>query len=67
MNTCDSAVAKWRKSSFSQNGDCVEIAFKDEEVLIRDSKRPGESVLVFTYSEWSAFLAGVRSGEFDQS
>lgn len=67
MTSCDSAVAKWRKSSFSQNGDCVEIAFKDEKVLVRDSKQPDESFLIFTSSEWSAFLAGVSNGEFDQS
>jgi Domain of unknown function (DUF397) len=67
MTSCDGAVAEWLKSSFSQNGDCVEIAFKDKKVLVRDSKRPHESFLIFTSSEWSAFLAGVRNGEFDQS
>ena len=67
MATFDDTAAKWRKSSFSQNGDCVETAFSAGRVLVRDSKRPDESVLAFTSSEWSAFLAGVRNGEFDQS
>jgi hypothetical protein len=67
MTSCDGAVAEWHKSSFSQNGDCVEIAFKDKKVLVRDSKQTDESFLIFTSSEWSAFLAGVRNGEFDQS
>jgi hypothetical protein len=34
-------------------------------VAVRDSKDPAGPVLTFTAPEWSAFLAGVRDGEFD--
>ena len=57
----------WRKSSASGGGgDCVEVAFgADGGVYVRDSKAPDQQVLAFTHSEWTAFLTGVRNGEFD--
>jgi hypothetical protein len=56
----------WRKSTASQNGDCVEVAFSGGSVLVRDSKDAQSPVLSFTSSEWVAFLAGARNGEFNQ-
>lgn len=54
----------WRKSSFSEAEDgCVEFAVQDGSVLMRDSKNPAGSVLVFTPTAWSDFLAAVASGE----
>jgi Domain of unknown function (DUF397) len=47
------------------SGDCVEVAFADPEVIVRDSKAPDEASLRFNAKEWTAFLAGVRDGEFD--
>ncbi|WP_442943274.1 DUF397 domain-containing protein [Nocardia sp. NBC_00565] len=35
------------------------------EVGVRDSKNPTGPALVFTPSEWDAFAAGVREGEFE--
>jgi hypothetical protein len=67
MTTFNNTAGKWRKSSFSQNGDCVEITFSGGKVLARDSKRPDECVLTLTFSGWSAFVAGVRSDKFGQS
>ena len=54
----------WTKSTFSGNGNCVEVAFGLEgTVLVRDSKHPEGSYLVFTGAEWAAFTAGVAAGE----
>ena len=64
----DTAGAVWRKSSFSNgNGnDCVEIAgLADGGTAVRDSKNPTGGILQFTAGEWSAFVKGVREGEFD--
>lgn len=55
----------WRKSSFSGNGNCVEVALTDHGIGVRDTKDREGPVLRFTPDEWVAFVAGVRNGEFD--
>ena len=55
----------WRKSTASGGGNCVEVSFAGAAVVMRNSRNPEGSVLRFTLSEWEAFLAGVRDGEFD--
>jgi hypothetical protein len=61
----DLSCAEWRTSSLSgSNGQCVQVAFLDENVAVRDSKDPDGSVLVFTPGEWKSFVDGVHLGEF---
>lgn len=55
----------WRKSKASEAGNCVEVAFSGELVLIRHSQRPSGPTLSFSLPEWEAFLTGARRGEFD--
>jgi Domain of unknown function (DUF397) len=62
----DLSTASWRKSSWSNANGCVEVAFVEDRVAVRDSKHRGGPVLVFTAQEWAAFLGGVRDGEFDR-
>jgi hypothetical protein len=54
----------WRKSTFSGDSGCVDVAASHGQVLVRDSKDPSGAVLHFNVEEWEAFLAGVHSGEF---
>lgn len=57
----------WKKSSRSNgNGgnNCVEVAFLDTGVAVRDSKNPDGPKLMFTPAEWDAFVAGAADGEF---
>jgi hypothetical protein len=64
----DLTGAVWHKSTRSggNGGDCVEVAVNlPGLVAVRDSKDPDGGTLVFTPSEWAAFLDGVREGEFD--
>ncbi|RNI00935.1 DUF397 domain-containing protein [Micromonospora aurantiaca] len=57
----------WRKSTRSGGADnCVEVATStDRHIGVRDSKSPDGGILVFSPGEWSAFVKGVRDGEFD--
>lgn len=57
----------FQKSSWSKNNPktCVEVARKKEGVAVRDSKDPESEILFFSNEEWSAFIQGVKGGEFD--
>lgn len=58
--------AAWLTSSFCDLDGCVQVAkLADGQVAVRDTKNESQSPLVFTADEWSAFVAGVRAGEFD--
>ncbi|MFC8129202.1 DUF397 domain-containing protein [Streptomyces sp. NPDC057302] len=51
-------TAEWRKSSYSNGsgGECVEVAAAERTVLVRDSKRPGGSLIAVRPYAWSGFL-----------
>ena len=61
----DLSTASWSKSSWSGVNGCVEVAFVQDRVAVRDSKDRGGPVLVFDPHEWGAFVAAVGDGEFD--
>lgn len=44
---------------------CVEVAKRDGQVAVRDSKDKSGPVLRFSYVEWEAFLYGAKRGQFD--
>jgi hypothetical protein len=54
----------WRTSSYTANGNCVEVAFFAERILVRNSRAEQGPALVFTQAEWKAFLNGATDGEF---
>ena len=62
----DLVDAVWRKSTYSTVNGCVEIAFLDGLVAVRDSKDRQGQTLMFTPVEWRAFIDGVHDGEFNQ-
>jgi hypothetical protein len=69
-SSAEIAVASWRKSSASAyNGDCVEVShLRDGRVAVRDTKdRATGPTLIFTRSEWNAFIVGAKNGEFDSA
>lgn len=61
----DASSAEWRKSSQSGANNCLEVAFVDGKVALRDSKDRQGPVLFFSAAEWQALLDGVRAGEFE--
>ncbi|MFF0084528.1 DUF397 domain-containing protein [Streptomyces canus] len=56
---------QWFKSSYSGGSgtECVEAAFVESRVLVRDSKAPECPYLVMSVGAWGSFLAGVRRSE----
>ncbi|WP_062999573.1 DUF397 domain-containing protein [Nocardia mikamii] len=64
----DLSGANWFKSSFSgSTKDCVEVAFLDDAVGVRDSKNPTGPALIFAPAEWAAFTTSVQRGRFDRA
>jgi hypothetical protein len=60
--------AVWRKASRSNGSggnNCVEVAFLDTGVAVRDSKNRTGPALMFTKAEWIAFVGSAKDGEFD--
>jgi len=56
---------EWRKADLCGNAACVEVAEAAGSYFVRDSKNPDGPRLTFDQSEWTAFVAGVRAGNFD--
>ena len=57
----------WKKSTYSGNGNCVEVAKPPAAVAVRDSKDPNGPALSFTPDAWTAFIAGVNDGTFEHN
>jgi hypothetical protein len=70
----DLSKAEWQRAAepgADPDGEYVEIAFVEHTdgvtyTAMRNSKFPDGTVLVFTPTEWEAFVQGVRAGEFDE-
>ncbi|QXV60306.1 DUF397 domain-containing protein [Amycolatopsis sp. TNS106] len=58
------ANAAFRKSSQSNEGNCVEVA-KTEIIGVRNSNDPEGPLVFFTRAEWAAFADGMLAGDFD--
>lgn len=58
---------RYRKSSFSGGGSCVEVRLLPSgQVAVRDSKQLDLPASTHTPMAWKAFLSGIRAGEFDR-
>lgn len=63
----ESVNAAFKKSSYCQDGGCVEVATSQDGniVYVRDNKKLDQAPLKFTKSEWDAFVKGVKNNEFN--
>jgi len=55
----------WRISRLCDSGACVGVVRQRNSVLIGNTSDPEAPVSRFTKQEWSAFVAGVKLGDFD--
>jgi hypothetical protein len=55
----------WRRSSLCNTNSCVEIAFLDSYIAMRDTKQPAKPPLLFTKVEWKSFILGAKGNEFN--
>jgi Domain of unknown function (DUF397) len=46
----------WRKSSYTTDNNCVEVAFASTDVGVPDSKQPTGPALEFGPEEWRVFI-----------
>lgn len=67
----DLSRVEWRISSRSGDGaggTCVEAGPLNDgtgRVALRHSQHPEGPVIIYTRTEWDAFLAGAKAGEFN--
>jgi Domain of unknown function (DUF397) len=59
MHHTENRPDSWYKSSFSQEGQCVQVAAMDGAAAMRDSKHPDGGLLSFAPAEWAVFIAVV--------
>ena len=57
-------LPQWQRSSYCGTNACVEVAQVSGQFMVRDSKNPDVAPFVFSADEWTAFVNGVRAGEF---
>lgn len=55
----------WRKSSASNDEDCVEVAALGPAVLVRDSRDRSLGVLSLDSAQWNALVDAVHNGRLD--
>ncbi len=55
----------WRTARRCDGGTCVQVAVDKGMVLIRDSKNPNGSVLVYSRADWANFVGAVKKGRRD--
>lgn len=63
----DTATARWERTTHEDGTPAaLEIGYADNGlVALRMADNPEGDVLIYTPSEWEAFVEGVRDGEFD--
>lgn len=55
----------WYKSTYCNNQTCLEIAFTELSVLIRNNKEINSPAISVSHTAWKDFVAAVKGGELD--
>jgi len=51
-------------SACGDSGECVEVCFEGDQILVRGSRDRQGPMLTFTADEWRSFRAAILAGEF---
>jgi hypothetical protein len=60
VSTVNQRPLHWRKSTACANDECVEVAYWEDRVLVRSSRKP-EIAVRFTGPQWRVFLSNVAA------
>jgi Domain of unknown function (DUF397) len=60
VSSTDKQDLSWRRSSACASGDCVEVAYRENRVYIRNSRAAG-IILEVNRPQWVEFLATLMS------
>ncbi len=61
MNSTDLTTLTWRKSSYTSEEQCVEVAYPANAVAVRDSKDPEGPALLVSPSAFASLLDTLRT------
>jgi hypothetical protein len=56
--------SSWRTASRCTGGECVQVAQRDDAIILRDSTQPNGVVLDWTPGEWRSFISDIKAGHF---
>lgn len=60
-------IRSWYNASANDGSSCVDVQFlADGSTQVRHSKKPGGEIITYDATEWDAFVAGAKKGEFDR-
>ncbi|PKW12595.1 DUF397 domain-containing protein [Saccharopolyspora spinosa] len=54
----------WRKSTYTEKYNCVEVAMTPETTAVRDSKDPDGGILAFNIRRWHSFLSAIKADHY---
>lgn len=60
MSMVNQRPLRWRKSTACASGECVEVAYWEDLVLVRSSRKPG-TVVPFSTAQWKTFVTRVTT------
>jgi len=55
----------WRVSRTCDSGACIMVARRGDSVVFGNTTKPDGPIFAYTRAEWSEFIVGVKSGDFD--
>jgi hypothetical protein len=60
-----SVRSAFRRASFCASSECVEVAQRDDVIILRDSAQPNANMLHYGAEEWRSFVRNVKADAFD--